>query len=168
MLSGQQALIVTFICPSAEWSTRCTPSSLTDFWRINTWLLHGIDSTLCGFLTVFPCLFFRSLLLSECLCTRGIPESFSACIRLWIQYSWYTCHFTGRTSSELFCCLRQCYIFLPTTKVLQSVSYFPLTEIIYYCKYLLQFILLVCGKDNSVWSLLPSLLLLLLLNDLAE
>lgn len=36
----------------------CIPSSLADFWRINTWLLYGIDSTLCGFLTIFPCLFF--------------------------------------------------------------------------------------------------------------
>ena len=156
MFSGQQAFIVTFICPSAGWSPRCIPSSLTDFWRINTWLLHGIESTLCGFLTVFCLPFFCSLPLSECLCTRGILESFSVCIHLWIQYSWYTCLFTGRASSEFFCCPRQCYSYLPTTKVLQSVSYFPLIETIYYFKYLLQFMLLACGKDNAVWSLLPT------------
>lgn len=129
------------------------------------WLLKNKHLTFTWYWFNLVCIFdsfslpiFRSLLISERLCTRGLPESFSACIHLWIQCSWYTCHFTGRASSEFFCCLRQCYIFLPTTKVLQSVSYFPLIEIIYYCKYLLQFMLLVCvcGKDNSGWSLLPS------------
>jgi hypothetical protein len=104
MFLGQQAFIVTFICP-AGWSPRCVPSSLTDFWRINTWLLHGIDSTLMWIFDSFSLSFFHSLPLSDCLCTRELPESFSACIHLWIQYSCNTCHFTGRASSEFFATL---------------------------------------------------------------
>lgn len=159
MFSEQQAFIVTFICPSSGWS----PAPLMVYPKFFDWLLKNKHLTSTWYLfnlmwifDSFSLPFFHTLPLSECLCNREHPESLSACIHLWIQYIWYTCHFTARATSEFFYCPNQCYKFLPTTKVLQSVSYFPLIETFYYCKYLPQFMLLAGGKDNSVWSLLPT------------
>lgn len=137
------------LCSSAGWSLALLMlyPKFFDFWRINTWLLCDIVSNLHGFFTIFPHLVFGSLPLSECcLCNVELPQSFSAYICLWMQYDWYTCRITARAISEFFCCPGQCYKFCPTTKVLQSVSYFPIVETFHYWKYLLQLFSLHVAK----------------------